>query len=135
MKMQSYNFRNVHDFLSYLPEKELEITEFLREKVYECIPNVKEKLSYSVPYFSRFKAICFIWPGVIKWGAKQSYDGVRLGFVHGHLLVDEWDFLSRDNRKYVFWKDFNKMEEIDEDLLKHFLFEASLVDQGFSKVK
>ena len=132
-KMQSYNFRNVHDFLSYLPEKDLEITEFLREKVYECIPSIKEKLSYSVPFFYRFKTICFIWPGIIKWGAKQSYEGVRLGFVHGDLLVDDWSYLKQDNRKHVFWKDFQKMEDIDENLLTHFLYEASVVDQGFSE--
>ena len=133
-KMQDYNFRDVTDFLDFLPEKELNICLSLRELIFECIPDVSERLSYNVPYFRRIKNICFIWPGIIKWGKNQSYEGVRLGFTQGHLMADEYNFLVRGSRKQVYWHDFLSLKELDHDLLRSYLYEAAAVDESFMKI-
>lgn len=127
--MQNVSFKSVEEFLDFLPEDELKVTEFLRTIVFECIPDATEKLAYNVPYYKRHKNICFIWPASILWGKKKTYEGVRLGFVSGHLLTDPEAYLEKGERKFVYWKDFGSIKEIDVDLIKSFLFEATLIDQ------
>ena len=122
--MQNVSFRNVDEFLDFLPEEELKITLRLRKIVLECIPNVKEKLSYNVPYYFLKKRICFIWPASILWGKKQTYEGVRFGFTSGYLLQDETGYLDKGDRKEVYWHDFKSLKEIEEDVLKSFIFQA-----------
>jgi hypothetical protein len=128
MKMQEVNFRSVEEFLDYLPEDELKITLRLREIVLDCIPNVKEKLAYQVPYYSLKKRICFIWPASVLWGKKQTYTGVRFGFTSGYLLNDPEGYLEKGNRKEVYWRDFQQVSEIDEDMLKAFIFQSVEID-------
>jgi hypothetical protein len=70
--MQNVNFTNVDDFLEFLPEQELRIVEALRRTIFDCIPNVSEKLSYNVPFYKRKKGICFIWPASVLWGKKKT---------------------------------------------------------------
>ena len=100
-EMQNVNFNSVEDFLDFLPEHELQIVEFLRQLILECIPNCKEKLAYNVPYFYRHSKICFIWPSSITWGNVKT-NGVMLGFTNGHLLNDEINYLEKGKRKQVF---------------------------------
>ena len=97
-KMQNVNFKSVDEFLDFLPKTELEIVEYLRSIILNCIPDCIEKLSYNVLYYKRYKNICFIWPGSVTWGnVKQS--GVRLGFTSGNLLADEIHYLNKGDRK------------------------------------
>jgi hypothetical protein len=128
IKMQNVSFHSVDEFLEFLPEDELKIVEYLRRIVFSCIPDATEKLSYNVPYYKRHKNICFIWPASVLWGKKKTYDGVRFGFVNGYLLTDERKYLSRGDRKQVYWIDFCHVKEIDVNLLKSFLFEALAID-------
>jgi hypothetical protein len=37
-------------------------------------------------------------------------------------------YLDKGNRKYVYWKDFHAIHEIDESLLKMYIFEAVNAD-------
>lgn len=127
--MQNVSFRSVEEFLEYLPDEELLIVEYLREIIYECIPDCREKLAYNVPYFKRYSNICFVWPASVTWGSEKSYEGVRLGFVNGYLLQDDINYLQKEGRKQVFWKDYLTLKDIDTDLVKMFLFEAVLVDE------
>ena len=131
--MQNVSFKSVEEFLEFLPDDELRITEFLRKIVFECIPDVTEKLAYNVPYYKRHKNICFIWPASVLWGKKKTYSGVRFGFVSGHLLPDEPGFLDKGERKSVYWKDFGNLKEIDVELLKAYIYEAVLVDQQLAQ--
>lgn len=133
-KMQNVSFRNVDEFLAYLPENELEIVEALRSIVLDCIPDVKEKLSYNVPYFSRFYRICFIWPASVPWG-NVKLNGVQIGFVNGNLLTDESGYLERGNRKQVYTKAFTDVSEIDVEVLRSLIFEAVLLDEEKRKEK
>lgn len=129
-KFQDVDFRNVEEFLEYLPQHERAVVDALRELVLGCIPRCTEKLSYNVPFYSRHSAICFIWPPAIPWG-KLKQDGVRLGFNKGYLLSDELGYLDRGSRKQVFCKDFKTIAEIekDADILKALLFEAYEIDE------
>lgn len=134
-KMQSVSFRNISEFLEFLPEDELAITERLRKIVFSCIPDISEKLSYNVPFYKYHKTICFIWPASVLWGRKKTYSGVRLGFSNGYLLSDENGYLQKGNRKFVYWKDFRSTREIDTELVRAFLFEALVIDEQSGKSK
>lgn len=128
-KMQEVSFRSIEEFLDHLPQQQLEIVELLRSLVYECIPHVNEKLSYNVPFFSGKRTICYIWPGDISWG-NMKFEGVQFGFAKGFLLSDEIGYLEAGQRKYVRLKTFKSLKDIDIDLIKSFLFEASEIDLG-----
>lgn len=129
MKMQDVSFRSVDEMMDYLPDNEMEITQVLRELVKDCIPHIKEKLSYNVPFFALRKTVCYIWPGSIPWG-KTTFKGVQIGFSKGHHLQDDMNYLEKGNRKYVRTKLLDKITEADLDILRVFLFEAAELDKA-----
>lgn len=131
-KFQNVSFNSIDDFLDYLPEHELVIVEELRRLVYESIPDIKEKLSYNVPFFKRNRTVCFIWPASVPWG-KVERNGVQLGFTSGHLINDFAGYLNMGTRKSVAIKTFYSVEEIEADLLRAYFFEALDVDDRFRK--
>lgn len=132
-KMQNVKFQSVEEFLAFLPPDELEVVDFLRQLIYDCIPDVSEKLAYNVPYFKRHKNICFIWPASVLWGKQQTYEGVRMGFTCGHLLTDESGYLNMDGRKFVGWRDFRSIEAIEVELLQAFIYEAVVIDEELNR--
>jgi hypothetical protein len=127
-KLQKLNFSSIEDFLSYLPDDEEVIVEYLRNIVLECIPDVREKLSYNVPYYYRHSRICFIWPSSVPWGNVPQY-GVQLGFCNGNLLTDDDHYLEKGRRKKVYIKTFAEKSEIDVNLIKAYLYEAVEIDE------
>ncbi|MCE3228728.1 MAG: hypothetical protein K0S32_3279 [Bacteroidetes bacterium] len=129
IKFQDVKFRNVDEFLDYLPEDERKIVNLLRKIVFDCLPEVSEKLSYNVPFYRVHKGICFVWPASVKWGKGHTWTGVRFGFQYGYLLADEINYLDKGERKQVYWKNFSSIKEIDTDLLKSYIFEAAILDQ------
>lgn len=133
-KYQHVEFKTVDNFLEYLPEQELKIVTFLRNVVLDSIPNCTEKLSYNVPYYSRFSRICFIWPPSIPWG-NRTIQGVQFGFCNGYLLEDEIGFLNKGLRKQVFWKEYSTLKEIDVYLLKSYLYDAIVIDEQLKTEK
>jgi len=130
-KMQALDFRSVEDLLAFLPQDEARIARQLRELVLQCIPDAKEKLSYNVPFYSRFTRICYIWPGSVPWGSKTK-KGVDIGFCRGNLLSDT-GYLDKGNRKQVFTKTFNSSKEIDAEALRQLLYEAVVMDEAMAK--
>ncbi len=125
-KFQPISFQDIDDLFAFLPEEELKIVQALRTLVYECIPEVKEKLSYNVPFFRVRKTICFIWPGSVPWGG--TFKGVQFGFTKGHLMLNEDDYLEAGKRKYVRTKTFQSLQEIDFEKLRSLLYEAAIID-------
>jgi hypothetical protein len=125
---QDVNFKSVDDFLEYIPEEEHKIVMVLRNLIFGCIPGCTEKLTYNVPFYKRKKNICFIWPASVKWGSKVTYEGVRLGFSKGYLISDPLNYLERGTRKYIYWKTFHDVREINTDIVKTYLFEAASLD-------
>ena len=128
-KMQNVKFKNVDEFLEFLPEDELALVHFFRKLIFDSVPGITEKLSFNVPFYKKNKGMFFIWPASVLWGKKKTYDGVRFGFQQGHLLNDGSSYLDKGNRKQVYWKDFNCLKEIDVDLLKAYIFEAAIIDK------
>lgn len=128
-RMQNVKFASLNEFLDYLPEEELRITEALRSIVLDTIPYVKEKLSYNVPFYSLKRSICFIWPGSVLWGKTKNYEGVRLGFIKGHLMEDPDGFLVAGKRRFILCHDFHNVQEIDPDTVRSFLFQAMVLDE------
>ena len=126
-RFQDVDFRTVGEFLDYLPPGELRIVERLRELVFECIPDAKEKLAYNVPFYYRHARIVFIWPGSVPWGKTQK-EGVELGFCRGHLLSDP-SYLNTGNRKEVYIKTFHSTRDIEADTVRQLLYEAVVIDE------
>ncbi|MEQ9310441.1 MAG: DUF1801 domain-containing protein [Balneolaceae bacterium] len=131
-KFQNLSFNSIGEFLDFLPEREVEIVEELQKLVYECIPDVKEKLSYNVPFFRRNRNICFIWPASVPWGNVPK-NGVQLGFTSGHQINDFAGYLHLGTRKNIAIKTFYSVDGIETDLVKAYLFEALEVDNIFGK--
>lgn len=126
---QGIQFKSVDDFLDYLPEEELGVVLFLRKTIQECMPDVKEKLAYNVPFYYRHSRICFIWPASIPWGKVNK--GVAVGFCKGDLLTDE----TFKSTKFISKLTYLTVKEIDIDFLKQQIYEAILIDEQIAKAK
>lgn len=123
-RFQPVDFQDLDDLYEFLPENELRLVKTLRNLVYECIPEVKEKLSYNVAFFRLKKTICFIWPGSVPWGG--TFEGVQFGFTQGHLLSHD-GYLEAGKKKYVRTKTYKQLRETDLEKLRNLLFEAQLI--------
>ena len=118
----------VEDLILDLPEPDRAITERLRSIILNAVPDMKEKISYGVPYFHRFSNVCYIWPGSIGW-MNKTYDGVEFGFIQGHLLSNEQGLLKLGTRKYIANCTFMNAREIDENVIREILYEAMFIDE------
>ncbi|GAB5524943.1 MAG: hypothetical protein Roseis2KO_28150 [Roseivirga sp.] len=125
-KFQPVDFQDLDDLYAFLPDHELKMVKALRALVQECIPEVKEKLSYNVPFFRLHRNICFIWPGSVPWGG--TFEGVQFGFTKGYLLTDEEGYLDTRKRKYVRTRTYQALAAVDFEKLRLLLFEAQLLD-------
>ncbi|HAA11243.1 MAG TPA: DUF1801 domain-containing protein [Cytophagales bacterium] len=133
-KFQPIKFHSIEDFLEFLPDGERIIVDKLRQIIWDCLPDGREKLSYNVPYFSRHRRIVFIWPASVPWG-KVALKGVQIGFCEGHRLQDEIGFLEKGNRKQVATKTYFSPQEINEDLLRAYLYMAIELDDHLQAEK
>lgn len=131
--MQDVAFKTVDEFLNSLPEEELKIVNQFRNIVQQIMPHAKEKLSWNIPTYTINKSVCFIWPASVKWGKKETYKGVRFGFMHGNLLHPKNNYFDLGKRKIVRWRDFTSIDDIDVAILTSTLYEAMFVDEQFSK--
>ena len=132
-KMQDVSFRNIDEFLEFLTEDEIKTVNLLRKIIFDCVPNINEKLSYNVPFYKKNKGMFFIWPASVLWGKKKSYSGVRFGFQQGYLLRDDLNILIKGNRKQVYYLDFLNSNDINIAVLKTYIFDAVLVDEQMRK--
>lgn len=133
-KFQNLHFRSVGEFLDYLSGEERIIIDYLREIILDSIPEVTEKLAYNVPYYYKHSRICFLWPPSVPWG-NTLIKGVQMGFCNGNLLNDEIGYLEKGSRKQVYWKTFSNIREIDADLLKTYLYDATRIDAEIKRLK
>jgi hypothetical protein len=131
-KFQKLSFSNVEEFLGHLPASERRIVERLRGIIFDCIPEVQEKLAYNVPFYYKRKRVCFIWPASVPWG-KVKKEGVLFGLCRGNLIMDEINYFEKGDRKEIITKTFFRLNEIEEDLLKTFIFEAYHLDAETEK--
>jgi len=112
--MQDFKFHSYVEFYEALTDDHKVMTSMLKELIYDAIPEIKEKLSWNVPFFYKNQTICFIWPGSIPWG-KKTYEGVQLGFNKGHLMKPN-ELMEQGDRKQITLKTFRSAEEIEDNL-------------------
>ncbi len=62
-------YGNVDEMVAVLPRDERVLVNRLRVIISECIPKAEEKAYYGlgVPFYSRNRLICFIWPPSVYW--------------------------------------------------------------------
>ena len=125
-KFQPIKFQDLDDLYAYLPEDQLQMVKALKALVYECIPELKEKLYYNVPFFRMKHTICYIWPGAVPWG--HTSEGVSIGFYKGYLLDDPEGYLNAGKKKVIRNKTFQSARDIDFEKLRDFLFQAVIID-------
>ena len=117
---------DVNDFIINLPKEERVLVSRLRDLLMETEPRFREKLSYGVPYFSRNRRVCFIWPASAPLGPTNAK--VSFGFCYANLLSNVQGILLKEGRKQVYIARFSSINEIDERLLLEIIQEALIVD-------
>ena len=127
----------VDEMILNLPKVEMVITKRLRELVLECLPLAVEKPYYGlgVPYYSRHRQICYIFPSSALYGTENKVQrrSVTLGFCQGNRMSNESGILKAERRKQVRVIYFYKFSEISEDEIRALLFEAAMIDDSFEK--
>ncbi|WP_367757498.1 DUF1801 domain-containing protein [Flavobacterium sp. WC2430] len=126
---QGIQFGSIDEFLDQLPEEEIEIVLFLRKIILECMPDLKEKLAYNVPFYYRHSRICYIWPASVPWGKVTT--GVAIGFCKGDNFLDETFATAKFASKLI----FTSTQEIDVESLKQQIYEAVLIDDKIVKAR
>jgi hypothetical protein len=133
---------DIDQMIATLPRGEAVLVKRLRALIMECIPQATEKAYYDyvMPFYTRNRLICFIWPPSAVWEPsadqeKQKAKGVALGFNQGHLMANEDGVLQAEGRKQVYKMYFKKLADIDEQQVRALLFEAALIDGQFAKKK
>ncbi len=132
----------VDEMIANLPKAEQVLVQRLRNLVQECLPFATEKAYFGmgIPYYTHNRMICFIWPATVFWGPKrtketQNAKGTSLGFCYGNLMANDDGALLAEGRKQVYVMYFHKLSDINENQVRALLYEASLVDESFSKKK
>jgi hypothetical protein len=130
--------RTIDELISGFPKPEQQIVKRLRALIQECLPLATEKNSYGVPFYTRNRMICFIWPPCVYWGSKKESlgkKGVTLGFCQGKLFANEDGALLAEGRKQVYCLYFNSVSDINDVQIRALLYEADMIDQTFKKSK
>ena len=127
--------KTVDEMILSLPVQESVIVKRLRDLVMECLPLAREKAYYGlgVPYYSRHRQICYIFPSSALYGTedKRHEKNVTLGFCQGNKMFNENGALKVEGRKQVRVMYFSTLQDIDEDQVRALLFEASMIDDTF----
>ncbi|MEO8588380.1 MAG: DUF1801 domain-containing protein [Flavobacteriales bacterium] len=122
-------FSSVQQCLDFLPEEERVLTGRLREFIISEAPQLRERLSFNVPFYKLRRDVCFLWPASVLWGKHKTYEGVRFGFSYGVMLSDLSGYLQRGDRKQVLWRDLQHFTKTDERMLRQLLSQALQFDQ------
>jgi hypothetical protein len=133
---------DIDQMIATLPWDEQVLVKRLRALVTECIPQAIEKTydDMVMPFYTRNRMICFIWPPSAVWEQNGDYEnqkakGVALGFNQGKLMSNEDGVLLAEGRKQVYMMYFKKLDDMDENQLRALLFEAAIIDAQFAKKK
>ena len=122
---QKVKFRGVADFLAHLPPDELELVEYLRAIVLDCLPQAREKLAYNVPFYYLHRRVCCIWPASVPWGKLKA--GVMVGFMRGSEMGTLPDAGATTGLRRTV---YHHVSEVDEELLRTQLYEAMALDEA-----
>lgn len=114
--------------LDFLPADERALTEQLRELIISEAPDLKERLSFNVPFYKGRRDVCFIWPASVLWGRTKTYEGVRFGLSYGSLVPGCEPYLQHGDRKQVCWRDLQRLTSTDERMIRTVLRAGLAVD-------
>lgn len=118
----------VAELLAFLPADERELTEQLRELIISEAPELRERISFNVPFYGGRRDVCFIWPASVLWGKRKTYDGVRFGLSYGNLVPGAEPFLQRGERKQVCWRDLTALTANDASRIRELVLAATRLD-------
>lgn len=121
-------FATLQELLDFLPEDERDLTLELRELILSEVPDLKERISFNVPFYKLHRDLCFLWPASVLWGARKTYNGVRFGLCYGTLVPGAEPYLQRGARKQVCWRDFSSVTSGDRRQLGLVLRSACTLD-------
>lgn len=134
------SIKTVDEAILTLPKQELAMVKRLRALITECLPEAREepKFGLGVPYYSRHRQICFIWPSSYSWSPASNDTAVKpgmvtLGFCYGNLMSNEGGVLKAEGRKQVYCMYFKSVNEMNDDQIRALLFEAALLDETFKR--
>jgi len=123
--------RSVLQLYELIPEKEKIIVDVLRQIIKSTLPaNVKEKISFNVPFFYGNRGICIIWPASIPRGGFKK--GVLLGFWYGNKIKDVDNYLTHGSNKKIFYKIYSSVNDINVKAIEKLLKEAAKFDATFT---
>ncbi len=98
----------------------------LRSILINTLPGIKEKISYSIPFYYYYGPICYI-------NVRKNY--VDLGFTKGYALTNRLNVLDMKNRKQVASMKFYKEKDINEGFIKEILIEAASINEFQALIK
>jgi len=131
--------KTVEEMIISLPKQEAAIVKRLRGLVFECLPLATEKPYYGlgVPYYSRRRQICYIFPSSALYGTDNDKHekNVTLGFCQGNKMFNENGMLKIEGRKQVRVMYISTLREINDNQVRALLFEAGMIDDSFEKGK
>lgn len=110
----------VEEFILEHPKEIQNILKKLRFLILASAPQLTEKISHGIPFFSLKKRIFYLNPG------KNHVD---LGFCDGHLLSEN-PLLETKNRTQIKTIRFNRADELNETNLLPVIHEAILIQTG-----
>lgn len=113
---------NVRNFINEQPQPQREIMTILRSWILDSGPHTQEKISYKIPYFSFYGAMCYLNP---------NEEGVDLGFTKGYELSNDQGILEAKGRRQVKTVTFHSVAELEEneDTIRHLLNEAAILNE------
>ena len=130
------------EFSRALPKEENLIFQSLRSLILETEPRLREKMNYGVPYFTRNRMVCFIWPVSAPnapTAKNQTWNEtiVSLGFCYGNKLSNEQGILLSEGRKQVYIVRFRSMDDVRkmETPIVEIIHEALMVDAMFARIR
>lgn len=101
---------------------------FLRHLILDIAPNVEEKISYRIPYFSYHGPLCYLNP---------QFNGVDLGLTRGVELSNKQGLLQQKGRKQVSTIRFHSLAEAEEHAqsVRQILNEAIILNEHYRSLK
>ena len=110
----------VESYIENQNEPMREMMDILRYIILSANTDMKEKISYGIPFFYMQKNICYL---------NQTKYGLDLGIVKGIGINRNFPGLELKDRKQVKTIRFQKLDDIDFELIHQILDEAIKLDR------
>lgn len=118
-------FQSTEHFLEYHAEHSA-ILETLRRIVLSCSDHIREGIRYNTPFYDYKGMLLYI-------SLNKKY--VYIGFVHGISMSDEAGVFASNTLKQIRQIHYKSLRDIDEEVLRNYVFEAMLIQDEREKLK